>query len=146
MCGKGDIDVAVSALGSVQPVYTATMSPRVDGQVIAVNYMEGQMVASNDLLAVIDPGPYQAALTQATGQLQRDKALLEGAKVDLERYQAAAVKNAVPKQQVDDQLALVHQDEGTVKFDEGQVEAAKVQSGLLLHPRALRRARRPAPG
>src|ERR1035438_6247570 len=79
---KGDIAVAVSSLGSVQPVYTATMSPRVDGQLIAVNYTEGQMVASNDLLAVIDPGPYQAALTQASGQLERDKALLEGAKID----------------------------------------------------------------
>jgi multidrug efflux system membrane fusion protein len=123
----GDIDVAVSSLGSVQPVYTATISPRVDGQVVTVNYTEGQMVASNDLLAVIDPGPYQAALTQATGQLERDKALLEGAKIDLDRYQAAYVKKAIPKQQVDDELALVHQDEGTVKFDEGQIENARVQ-------------------
>jgi multidrug efflux system membrane fusion protein len=124
---KGDIPVSVSSLGSVQPVYTATMSPRVDGQLIAVNYTEGQMVGSNDLLAVIDPGPYQAALTQAAGQLQRDKALLEGANVDLKRYQEAVKKNAVPQQQVDDQVALVHQDEGTVKYDEGQVENAKVQ-------------------
>ncbi|MGP8201975.1 MAG: efflux RND transporter periplasmic adaptor subunit [Limisphaerales bacterium] len=123
---KGDIDVAVSSLGSVQPVYTASISPRVDGQVVAVNFIEGQMVKSNDLLVEIDSGPYEAAVTQATGQLQRDKALLEGANVDLKRYQAAAAKNAVPKQQVDDQVALVHQDEGTVKFDEGQLEAAKV--------------------
>jgi membrane fusion protein, multidrug efflux system len=124
---KGDIEVAVSSLGSVQPIYTATMSPRVDGQVMTVNYTEGQMVASNDLLAVIDPGPYQAALTEATGQLARDKALLEGANVDLRRYQDAYEKRAIAKQQVDDQLALVHQDEGTVKYDEGQVESAKVQ-------------------
>jgi len=124
---KGDIAVAVSSLGSVQPVYTATISPRVDGQVITVNYTEGQMVASNDLLAVIDPGPYQAQLTEASGQLERDKALLEGVKVDLDRYKAAAAKKAIPQQQVDDELALVHQDEGTVKFDEGQVENAKVQ-------------------
>jgi multidrug efflux system membrane fusion protein len=124
---QGDIDVAVTSLGSVQPVYTAAISPRVDGQVIQVNYTEGQMVGSNDLLAVIDPGPYQAALTQATGQLQRDKALLEGAKIDLDRYQAAYVKKAIPKQQVDDQVALVHQDEGTVKFDEGQIDNARVQ-------------------
>jgi multidrug efflux system membrane fusion protein len=123
---RGDIDVSVTSLGSVTPVYTASMSPRVDGQVIAVNFTEGQMVSSNDLLVEIDPGPYDAALTQATGQLQRDKALLEGANVDLKRYQAAFVKKAVPQQQVDDQLALVHQDEGTVKFDEGQVESAKV--------------------
>jgi multidrug efflux system membrane fusion protein len=124
---QGDIEVADWRIGSVQPVYTATISPRVDGQVISVNFTEGQMVASNDLLAVIDPGPYQAQLTQATGQLERDKALLEGAKIDLDRYQTAYVKKAVPKQQVDDQLALVHQDEGTVKFDEGQVDNAKVQ-------------------
>jgi multidrug efflux system membrane fusion protein len=123
---KGDIDVAVSSLGSVQPVYTAMMSARVDGQVMAVNFIEGQMVKSNDLLVEIDPGPYQAVVTQATGQLQRDKALLEGANVDLKRYEAAAAKNAVPKQQVDDQVALVHQDEGLVKYDEGQLEAAKV--------------------
>jgi multidrug efflux system membrane fusion protein len=124
---QGDIEVADWRIGSVQPVYTATISPRVDGQVISVNFTEGQMVASNDLLAVIDPGPYQAALTQATGQLERDKALLEGAKIDLDRYQAAYVKKAIPKQQVDDELALVHQDEGTVKFDEGQVTNANVQ-------------------
>jgi len=123
---KGDIAVAVSSLGSVTPVYTATMSPRVDGQLIAVNYTEGQLVASNDLLALIDPGPYAAVLTQAVGQLQRDTNLLAGANVDLQRYQAALAKNAIPKQQLDDQLALVHQDEGTVKFDEGQVAAAKV--------------------
>jgi multidrug efflux system membrane fusion protein len=123
---QGDIEVADWRIGSVQPVYTATISPRVDGQVMTVNFTEGQMVASNDLLVVIDPGPYQAALTQAAGQLERDKALLEGAKIDLDRYQAAYVKKAIPKQQVDDELALVHQDEGTVKFDEGQVESAKV--------------------
>ncbi len=124
---KGDIAIAVSSLGSVQPVYTATISPRVDGQMITVNYTEGQMVASNDLLAVIDPGPYQAALTQAEGQLARDKALLEGAKVDLDRYRAAYLKKAVPQQQVDDQVALVHQDEGTVKLDEGMLENARIQ-------------------
>jgi len=124
---KGDIEVAVSSLGSVQPVYTASISPRVDGQVVAVNYTEGQMVASNDLLAVIDPGPYQAALTQAAGQLERDTNMLAGAKIDLDRYHAAFAKNAIPKQQYDDQVALVHQEEGTVKFDEGQVESAQVQ-------------------
>jgi multidrug efflux system membrane fusion protein len=123
---RGDIAVAVSSLGSVQPVYTATISPRVDGQVITVNYTEGQMVKSNDLLAVIDPGPYQAQMTVANGQLDRDKAVLEGAKVDLGRYQAAYAKKAIPKQQVDDQVALVHQDEGAVSLDEGQVTNAKV--------------------
>ena len=124
---KGDIDVFVWGLGAVTPIYTAMVSPRVDGQIISVNYTEGQLVTTNDLLAEIDPAPYQAMVVQAEGQLARDKALLEGAKIDLDRYQTAYVKKAVPKQQVDDQLALVHQDEGTVKFDEGQVDNAKVQ-------------------
>ena len=134
---KGKIDVSVTSLGSVLPVYTASMSPRVDGQVVAVNFTEGQMVNSNDLLVEIDPGPYQVALTQATGQLQRDKALLEGANVDLKRYQAAFVKKAVPQQQVDDQLALVHQDEGTVKYDEGQLASAKVNLAYCFLRRLL---------
>jgi len=109
------------------------ISPRVDGQLIKVSYVEGQMVTTNDLLVEIDPGPYQAMLTQAEGQLARDKAQLEGAKIDLDRFQEAFGKSygtnlhAIPKQQVDDQQALVHQDEGTVKFDEGQVANAKVQ-------------------
>jgi multidrug efflux system membrane fusion protein len=124
---KGDIDVFVWGLGAVTPIYTAMVSPRVDGQIISVNYTEGQLVTTNDLLAEIDPAPYQAMVVQAEGQLARDKALLEGAKIDLGRYQDAYVKKAIPKQQVDDQLALVHQDEGTVKFDQGQLDNAKVQ-------------------
>ncbi len=124
---KGDIDQFVPALGIVTPIYTAMVSPRVDGQVISVNYTEGQTVTTNDLLAEIDPRPYQAMVIQAEGQLARDKALLEGAKIDLGRYQDAYAKKAIPKQQVDDQLALVHQDEGTVKFDQGQLDNAKVQ-------------------
>jgi multidrug efflux system membrane fusion protein len=124
---QGDIEVTVGALGTVTPVYTAWISPRVDGQVIRVNYTEGQMVTTNDVLAEIDPGPYQAQVDQAQGQLARDKALLEGANVDLDRYNAAYLKKAIPKQQVDDQLALVHQDEGAVKLDEGNLANAKVQ-------------------
>jgi multidrug efflux system membrane fusion protein len=124
---KGDIDQVVWGLGTVTPIYTAMVSPRVDGQLISVNYTEGQIVTTNDLLAEIDPGPYQAMVVEAEGQLARDKALLEGAKIDLGRYQEAYVKKAIPKQQVDDQLALVHQDEGTVKFDQGQLDNAKVQ-------------------
>ena len=124
---RGDIDEFVWGLGTVTPVYTAMISPRVDGQIIRVNYTEGQMVTTNDLLAEIDPGPYRAMLTEAEGQLARDQALLEGAKINLDRFQLAYVKMAVSKHTVDDQLALVHQDEGTVKFDEGQAANAKVQ-------------------
>jgi multidrug efflux system membrane fusion protein len=131
---KGSIDETVPALGTVTPVYTAMISPRVDGQLIKVNYTEGQLVNSNDLLAEIDPAPYAASVTQAEGQLARDKALLKGANIDLERFKAAYAKNigtnvlhAIPKQQVDDQQALVEQDEGTVKLDEGLLANAKVQ-------------------
>src|SRR5215472_16216355 len=94
---------------------------------MAVNYVEGQMVRAGDSLVEIDPRPYQTQLTQAEGQLTRDQALLENAKVDLERYQIAYSKNAIPKQQLDTQVATVHQYEGTVKLDEGQVENAKLQ-------------------
>jgi membrane fusion protein, multidrug efflux system len=124
---KGDMDETVYGLGTVTPIYTAMISPRVDGTLIHVNFTEGQTVTTNDMLAEIDPGPYAALVTEAEGQLARDQALLEGAKIDLDRFQAAYVKKAIPKQQVDDQLALVHQDEGTVKFDQGQVANAKVQ-------------------
>ena len=124
---QGDIEEAVTALGSVQPVYTVAITPRVDGQVVSVNYTEGQLVNTNDLLAVIDPGPYQAMELEAEGQLARDQALLEGATIDLDRYKTAFQKNAIPKQQYDDQLALVHQDQGTVKYDQGLVSNAAVQ-------------------
>jgi membrane fusion protein, multidrug efflux system len=131
---KGNMDEVVWGLGTVTPVYTAMISPRVDGNLIQVNYTEGQMVKTNDPLAEIDPGPYQAMVTEAEGQLARDKALLEGANIDLKRYQEAYGKTygtnglrAVPEQQVADQRALVHQDEGTVKYDEGQLANAKVQ-------------------
>jgi multidrug efflux system membrane fusion protein len=130
---KGDIDEVVWGLGTVTPIYTAMISPRVDGTLVKVSYTEGQMVTTNDLLAEIDPGPYAAMLTEAEGQLARDKALLEGANIDLSRYEDAFGRrygtnlHAIPQQQVDDQRALVHQDEGTVKFDQGQVANAKVQ-------------------
>jgi multidrug efflux system membrane fusion protein len=131
---KGNIDESVPGLGTVTPIYTAMISPRVDGQLMRVNYTEGQMVTPDDLLAEIDPGPYAAIVTQAEGQLARDKALLEGATIDLDRFKAAYAKNvgtnvlhAIPKQQVDDQEALVHQDEGTVKVDEGTLANAKLQ-------------------
>jgi len=100
---------------------------RVDGQLMTVNYVEGQMVHAGDSLVEIDPRPYQAQLTQAEGQLARDKALLENAHVDLERYQIAFSKNAIPKQQLDTQVATVHQYEGTVKFDQGQVDNSNLQ-------------------
>jgi multidrug efflux system membrane fusion protein len=124
---KSDIGIYVNALGTVTPLNTVQVRSRVDGELMRVNYVEGQMVKAGDSLVQIDPRPYQAQLTQAEGQLARDKALLENARVDLDRYQVAYAKNAIPKQQLDTQVATVHQYEGTVKLDEGQVENAKLQ-------------------
>src|SRR5215472_3300781 len=124
---KGEIGVYVNALGVVTPVPTVMVKSRVDGQLMSVNYVEGQMVHEGDSLVEVDPRPFQAQLTQAEGQLARDKALLENAHVDLDRYQIAYSKNAIPKQQLDTQHATVHQYEGTVKFDQGQVDNARLQ-------------------
>jgi multidrug efflux system membrane fusion protein len=123
----GEVQVFVDGLGIVTPISTVMVKSRVDGQLMAVNYVEGQMVRAGDPLVEIDPRPYQTQLTQAEGQHTRDEALLENARVDLERYQIAFGKNAIPKQQLDTQVATVHQYEGTVKLDEGMVENAKLQ-------------------
>ena len=123
---KGDIGVYVEALGAVTPVYTVNVTSRVQGQVMNVYYREGQMVRKGQPLLEIDPRPFQAALTQVEGQLEHDQALLAEARIDLDRYQQAFNRNAIAKQQLDDQAQLVKQDEGTVKNDQGQVANAQV--------------------
>ena len=124
---NGSIGIYVNALGVVTPLQTVSINSRVQGQIVAVKYQEGQIVKAGDPLIEIDPGPSQAALTQAEGQLKRDTALLADAKLDLERYQEAFASNAIPKQQLDTQVALVEQDEGTVKLDQGLLDNARVQ-------------------
>ncbi len=119
--------IYVNALGVATPLYTVSVKSRVDGQLVKVNYQEGQMVHAGDALVEIDSAPFQAALLQAEGQLARDRALLENAHLDLARYQEAFAKNAIPKQQLDTQAATVHQYEGAVKLDQGQVDNATVQ-------------------
>jgi multidrug efflux system membrane fusion protein len=123
---KGDLGVFIDALGTVTPVYTVTVTSRVQGEITQVYYHEGQMVRKGDPLLEIDPRPYQAQLTQAEGQLAHDQAVLNEAKIDLDRYQQAFNRNAIAKQQLDDQQQVVLQDEGTVKNDEGTLANAKV--------------------
>jgi multidrug efflux system membrane fusion protein len=123
---QGDMGVYINALGTVTPVYTVTITSRVAGQLMEVHYREGQIVHKGDLLAVIDPRPYEAAYTQAQGQLQRDQALLNNSRIDLERYHTAYSQHAIPEQTLATQQATVNQYEGTAKLDQGNVDAAKV--------------------
>src|ERR1700683_4276442 len=91
-----------------------------------IDFTEGNDVKKGDLLAEIDPRPYEATLAQVKGQLARDEALLKGAQVDLTRYQGLAAQNAVPRQTLDTQVALVAQDQGTVEADGAAVKSAEV--------------------
>lgn len=123
---KGDIGVYVEGLGTVSPINTDSITSRVQGQIVAIHYREGQMVHKGDPLIDIDPRPYEALLTQVEGQLARDQATLAQARIDLDRYRAALARNAVSQQQVYDQEQAAQQDQGTVKNDQGAVDNAKV--------------------
>ncbi|MGE5320089.1 MAG: MdtA/MuxA family multidrug efflux RND transporter periplasmic adaptor subunit [Hyphomicrobiaceae bacterium] len=122
-----DIRVWLNALGTVTPRNLASVRTKVDGTLLKVHFREGQMVESGELLAEIDPRPFQIQLDQARGQLTRDVALLDNARLDLARYKELLVKDAVPRQQVDTQAALVRQYQGTVESDRSQVDNAKLQ-------------------
>jgi multidrug efflux system membrane fusion protein len=123
---KGDIGINLNALGTVTSLATVTIRTQISGYLIRVVFKEGDEVKKGDLLAEIDSRPYEAALAQQRGQLARDEALLKGAQVDLARYQGLAAQNAVPRQTLDTQVALVSQDQGTVEADRAMVKAAEV--------------------
>lgn len=124
---KEDAPLQINALGTVTSTYTTVVRSRVDGELIKLHFTEGQLVKMGQLLAELDPRPFKAALMQAEGQLLRDKALLENARLDLHRYKQLLEQNSIAKQQVDTQAALVKQYEGTVKIDQGAVDNAKLQ-------------------
>ncbi|HVW77048.1 MAG TPA: efflux RND transporter periplasmic adaptor subunit [Alloacidobacterium sp.] len=124
---KGDIGVYRDAIGTVTPVYTASIYNQVAGVVTAVHYREGQTVRKGDPLVDIDPRQYQAQVESAEGALQRDTNLLAQAKMDLARYEDAWKRNAIAKQQLDDQEKVVAQDEGLVRSDQGTLDYDKVQ-------------------
>ncbi|WP_412772093.1 MdtA/MuxA family multidrug efflux RND transporter periplasmic adaptor subunit [Nitrobacter sp.] len=124
--GKGDIGVNLNALGTVTSLATVTIRTQISGYLMKIDFKEGEEVKKGDLLAEIDPRPYEAALAQANGNLTRDQALLKGAQVDLTRYRGLAAQNAVPHQTLDTQVALVAQYQGTVEADHAAVKAAEV--------------------
>jgi len=123
---KGNIGVYVTGLGAVTPIYTVTVKTQVNGQLMQIYYKEGDMVKKGDTLAEIDPRPYQAQLTQYEGQLVRDQASLDNARVDQARYEKLIKTDAVTEQQLATQIATVKSDEGIVKNDQGLIDAVKV--------------------
>jgi membrane fusion protein, multidrug efflux system len=124
---KGDLPVYLIGLGTVTAFNTVTVRSRVDGQIVKVNFTEGQFVHQGDALIEIDPRPYQVMLEQAEGQLAKDQAQLHDVQVDFERYQLLYNEGVVPKQQVDTQQAQVGQYQGAIKADQATIDNAKLQ-------------------
>ena len=124
---RQDIRVTVSAIGTIAAANTAVVKAKIDGELKAIYFQEGQVVKAGALLAEIDPRPFQIALAQAQGQLARDQAQLQNAKLDAERFRDLLSKDGIAKQQVDTQDALVRQLQGTVQSDQAQVDSAKLQ-------------------
>ena len=122
----GDVPITVSALGTVTPEATVSVISRVTGELNQVRFTEGQMVRRGDVLAIIDPAPFQAALSQAQGTLAHDEALLADAKLDLQRYNTLVAQDSIAGQTRDTQAALVKQDEGLVASDKGTVDTARL--------------------
>jgi len=118
--------VYFDGLGAVTPIFTVTVKSRVDGELQSIHYREGDTVHKGDLLAEIDPRPFQVQLAQAEGQLAKDQALLDNARIDLKRYETLIKQNAVAEQTLVTQRALIAQYEGSIKSDQGAIDSAKL--------------------
>jgi multidrug efflux system membrane fusion protein len=123
---KGDMPVTLSQLGTVTPLAVVTVKTQISGYLMQVAFQEGQMVKKGEFLAQIDPRPYQVALEQAQAQLAKDQALLKNAQLDLQRYNTLVAQNSIAKQTRDTQVSLVAQYEATVKADQAQIDAQKL--------------------
>ncbi|WP_454805339.1 MdtA/MuxA family multidrug efflux RND transporter periplasmic adaptor subunit [Paraburkholderia fungorum] len=123
---QGEMPVVLTALGTVTPLANVTVLPQLSGVLQDVYFKEGQMVRKGDVLAQIDPRPYQISLENAQGTLARDQALLQTARLDLKRYQTLLSQDSIASQQVDTQASLVRQYEGTVKSDQANVDTYKL--------------------
>ncbi|PQQ25896.1 multidrug transporter subunit MdtA [Photorhabdus luminescens] len=117
----------LTGLGTIQAANTATVTSRVEGQLIALHFQEGQQIKQGDLLAEIDPRPFQVQLAQAKGQLAKDEAILANARQDLNRYQKLANTHLISQQEMDNQRALVRQHEASLKVDQAAIDSAKLQ-------------------
>jgi len=126
IAAKGNIPVVLRALGTVTPLNTVNVKTQITGQLTEVHLQEGQLVKQGDLLAVVDPRPYDVALQQATGQMQRDEALLKNAQIDLERYKKLVAQDSLARQQLDTQQALVRQYEAALVINQALVDAARL--------------------
>jgi membrane fusion protein, multidrug efflux system len=122
----GDIDITLNALGTVTSLATVTIRSQISGYLVNVAYQEGQVVKKGDMLAEIDSRSYQLALQNAEGALARDQAMLQSAELDLKRYQDLAKTNAVSRQQLDQQIALVAQNKANILSDQAQIETQKL--------------------
>jgi multidrug efflux system membrane fusion protein len=123
---KADIPVVIRALGTVTPLANVTIKTQITGQLVQVEFTEGQAVKKGDLLAVVDPRPYEVALQNAQGTMAKDQALLKNAQIDLQRYATLVKQDSIARQQYDTQAALVRQYEAQIVTDQAVVDNAKL--------------------